>query len=272
MTLASRDPPVCPAWTVDPVVTESPDRPDPRELPAPCSLKASEDHPANQVHPVSQETEVLQDLPALDLRDHPEKKVSRVSQEDLEVLALQVQRVNRAWRWQRKVYQDPVDGTASPDCLVHRVPQVSRDSPASPVCQERKVIPDSRASDSQDPRALKVSQVSLVSQELLEDQADQEWMDSLANQDFLDLRESLALDFLALLVYREYLGLKGSRDQREIPDSQAAPVLLDEMDLMAVRELKVNLDHLEYLEPEAHLETLFRPRQESQAHLELQAR
>lgn len=96
MTPASRDPPVCPAWTVDPVVTEPPGCPDKRELLALCSLKASEDHPANQVHPASQETGVLRDLLALGLKDHPERKVSRVSQEDLVVLALQVRRVNRA--------------------------------------------------------------------------------------------------------------------------------------------------------------------------------
>lgn len=63
---------------------------------------------------------------------------------------------------------------ASLDCLVHQVLQVCLDSPASPVYQERKVIPDSRASDSQDLQELKDSLVFLVSQELLEDQADQE--------------------------------------------------------------------------------------------------
>lgn len=134
------------------------------------------------------------------------------------------------------------------------------------------MTPDSRASDSRDRRARKVSQVSPGSQELLEDQADQEWMDSPASRDFLDLKESPALDFLALQVYREYPGLKASLGQRVIPDSQAAPAPLDGTDSMVVQELKVNLDYLEYPEPEDHLETLFRPPRGSQAHPGLQAR
>lgn len=97
-------------------------------------------------------------------------------------------------------------------------------------------------------------------------------MDSPANLDFLDLRVSLALDFPALQVFQEYLDLKVSPDQRATLDSQEVPVPLDEPDLMVVQDLKVNLEHLVFLELEAHLEILFRAHWGSQAHLDLQAR
>lgn len=45
------------------------------------------DCPVNQVSVVFLETEVLQDLLALDPQVHQERKVSRVSQEDLEEMA-----------------------------------------------------------------------------------------------------------------------------------------------------------------------------------------
>lgn len=48
------------------------------------------------VHPVFQETGVPQGLLGLDLKDLLERKVSRVCQEDLEVLVPQVLKVNQA--------------------------------------------------------------------------------------------------------------------------------------------------------------------------------
>lgn len=77
-------------------------------------------------------------------------------------------------------------------------------------------------------------------------------MDSLASLDSLDPRVSLASAFLAPQVYQEYLEVKVSLEPREILASLAAPVHLDDLDLMAVRELKVMLVHLVYLELVAH--------------------
>lgn len=54
-------------------------------------------------------------------------------------------------------------------------------------------------------------------------------------------RVNLALDFLAHLVYQEYLELKVSLDQREILDSPAALVHQDDLDLMASQDPKVFL-------------------------------
>lgn len=161
---------------------------------------------------------------------------------------------------------------ASLDCLVHQVLQVSPDSPASQVYLEVKVNQDSQASGCQDPQGRKDSRVFPASRDPLADRADQEWTDSLDNQGFLDRRVSLALDFLALQVFQEYLDPKVSPDQREILASQAALVPQVGVVLMAVLDLKVNLEHLVFPELEAHLEIPFRALWESQAHLELQAR
>lgn len=79
-------------------------------------------------------------------------------------------------------------------------------------------------------------------------------MDSPASLDFLDPRVSLALAFLAPQVYQEYLEVKVSPDQREILVSLAAQVHLEDLDLMAVLELKVSPVHLVYLEVVAHLD------------------
>lgn len=123
---------------------------------------------------VFQETGVHQESLALDLRGLQERKVSRVSQEDQEVLVHQVLKVSQACRWLRKAHQDPEDRMVNQDCLVHQVAQVSLDRMASLVYQEERVNLDSQALDSLDPQELKDSQVSPASQELLEDQADQE--------------------------------------------------------------------------------------------------
>lgn len=208
----------------------------------------------SQVPKVSQETEVLQEALALDLRDLQERKVSRASQEDLADLVHLVLKVNQASQCPRKAYQDPEDWMESQDCLDHQVTQVSPDRMVSLVYQERRVTLDSQALDFQDPQALKVSQVSLASQDLLEDQEDQEWMDSPASLDSLDQRVSLALAFLDPQVCQECLDLKVSLDQREILVSLAAPVHPDDLDLMADRELKVSPVALVYLELVAHLD------------------
>lgn len=208
----------------------------------------------NQVPPVSQETGVPQEALALDPRAPQERKVPRVSQEDLEVPAHLVLKVNQVCLWQRKAYQDPEDRMVYQDCQDHQVTQVSLDSPVSLVHLGERVNLDSQASDSQDPQELKDSQVSPASQELPEEEADQEWMDSLASLDFLDLRVSPALAFLDPQVYQEYLEAKDSRDQREILVSLAALVHLDDLDLMAVQDLKVSPVYLVYLELVAHLD------------------
>lgn len=65
-------------------------------------------------------------------------------------------------------------------------------------------------------------------------------MDSRVSLDYLDLRVSLALAFLAHQVYQEYPELKGSWDQREIQVSPAALVHLDDLDLTALQDLKVS--------------------------------
>lgn len=123
---------------------------------------------------VFQETGVLQDPLASDLRDLQERKVSRVSQEDLEALAHPVLKENQACRWPRKAYQDPEDRMANQDCLVNQVAQVSLDRMVSLAHQDQRENLDSQALDSQDPQELKDSQVSPASQELLQDRADQE--------------------------------------------------------------------------------------------------
>lgn len=73
-------------------------------------------------------------------------------------------------------------------------------------------------------------------------------MDSPASLDYLDLRVSLALAFLARPVYLEYLELKASQDQREILVSPVALVYLDDLDLTELQELKVSLVYPVYLE------------------------
>lgn len=83
-------------------------------------------------------------------------------------------KVNRAWRWLRKAYQDPEDWMAHLDFPAQQVTQVSPDRAASLVYQEPRANLDSQALDSQDPQELKDSQVPLASQELLQDQVDQE--------------------------------------------------------------------------------------------------
>lgn len=127
-----------------------------------------------QVHQVFQETEVLQDHLALEFQDPQERKVFKAFQEDLEVPAHLVLKVNQACQWLKKAYQDPEDRTAHQDCLVHQVAQVSLDSLVSLVFQEQRVILDSQELDSQDPQDLKDTQVSPASQESLQDLADQE--------------------------------------------------------------------------------------------------
>lgn len=63
---------------------------------------------------------------------------------------------------------------AHQDCPAHQVTPVDLDRMVSLVCQERRVNLDSQALDFQDLQELKDSQVSLASQDLLQDQADQE--------------------------------------------------------------------------------------------------
>lgn len=140
------------------------------------------------------------------------------------------------------------------DCLVHQVPRVSLDSLVSLVYQEPKETLDSQASDSQDPQELKDSQGSPDSQDLLQDQADQEWTDYPASPDLLDPRVNPASDFLVLLVYQESLDLKVSLDQREILVSPEAQVHQDDLDLTELQVPKVSPVHLVYLELVAHLD------------------
>lgn len=222
----------------------------------------------SQVPQVFQETGVLQEPLDSDLRGLRERKVSKVSQEDLEVPVHQVLRVSQACLWLRKAYQDPEDWMENPDCLVHQESQVHPDRMGSPVYQERRVSLDSQASDFQDLQELKDSQVFLASLELPEDQADQEWTDFPASLDYPDKRVSLASASLARPVYLVYLDLKGSRDQKEILVSLVVLVVLDEVDLMAPQELKVSLVYLVYLEPVALLDPLSWARWDHLAHLE----
>lgn len=137
----------------------------------------------SQVPRVFQETGVLQEPLDSDLRGLRERKVSKVSQEDLEVPVHQVLKVSRACLWLRKAYQDPEDRTENPDCPVDQEARVHPDRMVSPVYQEGRVNLDSQASDSQDPQELKDSQVFPASLELPEVQADQEWTDFPANLD-----------------------------------------------------------------------------------------
>lgn len=224
-----------------------------------------------QVPQVFRETGVHQDHLALDLRGLQERRVSRVYQEDQEVLEHPVLKVNQACQLLRKAYQDPEDRMENQDCPAHQVTQVSLDSLDSPVYQEPRVILDSLASDSQDPQVLKDSQVSPDSQDLLEDQADQELMDFPASLEYLDPRASLALVFLALQVYQEYLDLKDSLDQREILVSLAALVHLDDLDLTAVQELKAIRAYLVHLELVDHLDPPPLAQWDNLAHLVLLA-
>lgn len=120
----------------------------------------------SQAPQVIQETGVLQEHLALDLRDLQERKVSRASQGDLELPVHPVLKVNQAWRWLRKVIQDPEDRMAHQDCPAHQVTKECPDRTVSLVHQERRVTLDSQASDSQVPQELKDSQVSPVSQDL----------------------------------------------------------------------------------------------------------
>lgn len=222
----------------------------------------------SQAPQVYRETGVLQEALVLDLRDPQERKASRASQEDPEVPVHPVGKENRAWRWLRKAYQEPEDWTARRDCPAHQVARVSPDRMVSLVHQERRGILDSTASDSQDPQEAKDSQVPTASQDLLQDQVDRESMDSLASLDFLDPRVSLALAFLALQVYQEYMDLKVSSAQKETLASLAAPVHLDDLDLMDLRDLKVIPVHLVYPELVAHLDPSPAAHWGSQDHLD----
>ncbi|KAG7218682.1 hypothetical protein INR49_019806 [Caranx melampygus] len=96
-------------------------------------------------------------------------------------------------------------------------------------------------------------------------------MDFLASLEFLDLRVSLALDFLAHLVYQEYLGLKVSLDQRVILVSLEAPVHQDDLDLMVPQDPKVSPVHLVSLELVAHLDPHPLAHWGPQAQVDLQA-
>lgn len=91
---------------------------------------------------------------------------------------------------------------ANPDFQALMVIQASLGSLDFQVYQEPKVTLDSQVLDCQDPPDLKDSQVSPVSQELLVDQADQEWMDVPASQGYLELKVSLDLACLGLQVYQ----------------------------------------------------------------------
>lgn len=79
-------------------------------------------------------------------------------------------------------------------------------------------------------------------------------MDFLASLDSLEPRVSLALAFLAPLVYQEYPELKDTQDQREIPVSLVALVHLDDLDSMVLQALKVSPVYMVYLEPVARLD------------------
>lgn len=79
-------------------------------------------------------------------------------------------------------------------------------------------------------------------------------MEFLGNQDFLDQRASLALDFLVLQVYLDYLDLKVSLDQREILDFPVARVNQGDLELMEDQDLKGSPGHLVNLELVDHLD------------------
>lgn len=194
--------------------------------------------------------------------------MSRASQEDLEDPVPPALKVNQVCRWPRKVYQDPEDRTVNQDCPALQAPQERPGRTVSLVYPEPRVNQDSQASDSQDPQELKDSQVFPASQEPPEDQADQVLMDSPASLDSQDQRVSLALASLAPQVYQEYLDLKVSLDQREILVSQEVPVHLDDLDLMAVRGLKVSPVYLVHLDSVAHLDPPSLAHWGHQAHLD----
>lgn len=203
---------------------------------------------------VTLETVVLREALALDLGGLRERRGSRGSQEDPEAPVHLVLKVNRAWRWLRKVYRDPEDWTARRDSPDHRVHRADPDRTASLACREQRGTLDSQASDYRDPRGSKDSQVPTASQDLLQDQEDRESMGSPASPDFLDPRASPALDFPAPQVYREYPEVKVSPDQRETPASPAVPVHLGALDSMDLRDLKVTPVHRVSPELGAHLE------------------
>lgn len=134
--------------------------------------------------------------------------MSKVSQEGLEDQAHLALKVNQVWLWQRKANQGREDRMANPVFQALMVTQVSLGNLDFQVYQEPRVTLDSQVLDCLDPPELKDFQVFQVSQELLVDQADQEWMDAPVSQGFLDLRVSLALACLGLQVYQVCLELK----------------------------------------------------------------
>lgn len=268
MIPVSPDPPVCPAWMVDPVVTELQVLLDPKGLLALYKSKENVDSQVIQAAQVFQETGVLQVPQALDLRGPQERKVFRVSQEDQVFPEHRALKVNQACQWPRKACQDPEDGMVNQDCPAHQETQVSLDKMDSLVYQEQRVNLDSLELDSQDPQELKVSQVSQASQELLQDQEDQELMDSRASLDYLGPRVNLASVFLGLQVYQEYLDLKGSPVQRETLVSLAPLGHPDDLDLTVVQELKVSPVYQVYPELVVHLDPLLSAHWGHPAHLD----
>lgn len=128
----------------------------------------------SQVSLVIQETGVPLVFLALEIQDLVERKVSRVSQEDRDLLVHQELRVNLVRQRQRKGPKEKEVRMASLGSLVHQVYQVSLDSLVFLVYRERRVNPESQALDCQDLQDQKDSQVLPGSQEPLEDQEDQE--------------------------------------------------------------------------------------------------
>lgn len=130
---------------------------------------------------------------------------------------------------------------------------------------------DFQGSDSQDPPEPKDFQVSQVSPEPQEDQADREWTVSPDNLEFLAPRVNQDLDSLDLRVHLECLALKVSQDPREI---RVSPVALDRPavpDLTAVLELRVTLEPLASPEPVVHQDPPPLAHWDNQAAQELQA-
>lgn len=82
----------------------------------------------NLVPLVIPETGVLLDLQVLDLRGLQERKEFRACQEDLELQAHLVLKVNQVWQWLRKVHLDREDRMGNQDSPVHQVAQVSPDN------------------------------------------------------------------------------------------------------------------------------------------------
>lgn len=219
----------------------------PKALLGPSWLKVNVGPQASLGIRVSLETGVHLAPQDLALKVHPERRVFRAFQVDLELLVPQVRKVNQAKLCQRRGHRVPeghLETRVSPEL---QALQVSPDSLVSQGCLGRKVTQDSQALAYQVLLESKDFLELLVQLALLVPQVALVWMVYPVNQVSQGQRESPAMAYQDLRGLQDSQVRKGSRGQKVILDSQGPLASLGDQALMEHQAPKVTLVFLAHL-------------------------